>query len=71
MDALARMLIVAGLLLAGAGVLVWLLGRVPGLGHLPGDILIRRGHFTFYAPIATSLLLSLILTLLLNLWFRR
>ncbi|MBX5475714.1 MAG: DUF2905 domain-containing protein [Clostridia bacterium] len=71
MDALARMLVVAGLMLAGAGVLIWLMGRVPGIGHLPGDILIKRGNFTFYAPLATSLLLSLLLTVLLNLWFRR
>lgn len=71
MDALARMLVVAGLMLAGAGALIWIMGRVPGIGHLPGDILIKRGNFTFYAPLATSLLLSLLLTVLLNLWFRR
>lgn len=51
--------------------MVWLFQRVPGLGHLPGDILIRRGNFTVYIPLATSLLLSLILTIFLNLWFFR
>jgi hypothetical protein len=64
------MLVTIGLLLVGVGLVVMLVGRIPGLGRLPGDILIRRGNFTFYAPIATMLLLSLVLTLLLNL-FRR
>ncbi|HHY92423.1 MAG TPA: DUF2905 domain-containing protein [Firmicutes bacterium] len=61
----------------GLGVLVFVLGlflasagRFLNLGHLPGDIFVRRGNFTFYFPLVTSLLLSLILTLILNL-FRR
>jgi DUF2905 family protein len=72
--AIARLLIVAGLLLAGVGVALLLVGRVPGLGwldRLPGDITIRRGPVTIFAPIVTSLLLSLALTLILNLIFRR
>jgi DUF2905 family protein len=72
--AIARLLIVAGLVLAGVGVLLLLIGRVPGLGwlgRLPGDITIRRGPVTIFAPIVTSLLLSLALTLILNLIFRR
>jgi DUF2905 family protein len=72
--AIARLLIVAGLILAGVGVLLLLIGRVPGLGwlgRLPGDITIRRGPVTIFAPIVTSLLLSLALTLILNLIFRR
>ncbi|MBT9259535.1 MAG: DUF2905 domain-containing protein [Clostridiales bacterium] len=71
MDSLARLLFLSGLLLIGAALLVWLFQRVPGLGHLPGDILIRRGNVTVYIPLATSLLLSLILTIFLNLWFFR
>ena len=70
MSEFGRMLVTIGLLLVGVGLLVMLVGLIPGLGRLPGDILIRRGNFTFYAPIATMLLLSLVLTLLLNL-FRR
>ncbi|NLN29046.1 MAG: DUF2905 domain-containing protein [Firmicutes bacterium] len=70
MSEFGRMLVTIGLLLVGVGLVVMLVGRIPGLGRLPGDILIRRGNFTFYAPIATMLLLSLVLTLLLNL-FRR
>src|SRR5881398_3246225 len=45
--------------------------RIPFLGRLPGDISVDRGSVHFYFPIVTSLLLSLILTLLLNLFFRR
>ena len=61
------LLIGAGLILAALG-LVMVLG-VP-LGRLPGDIVVRRGNFTFYLPIVTSLVVSIALTLLLML-FRR
>jgi hypothetical protein len=59
---LGRLLIVAGLALAGLGLLLTLGGKIPGLGRLPGDIVIERGSFRLYLPLATSLLLSLILT---------
>ena len=48
-----------------------LVGRVPWIGRLPGDIHIQRGTFTFYFPLATSLLLSVVLTLLLYVVGRR
>lgn len=63
---MSRTLIFIGLLLVAAGLLWPWLGRI-GLGRLPGDIVIEREGFTFYAPIATGLLLSLLLSLLL--WF--
>lgn len=59
---LGRLLIVVGLVLAGLGLLLTLGGRIPGLGRLPGDIVVERGSFRLYLPLATSLLLSLILT---------
>jgi hypothetical protein len=59
---LGRVLIVAGLALAGLGLLLSLGGKIPGLGRLPGDIVIERGSFRLYLPLATSILLSLILT---------
>jgi hypothetical protein len=68
---IARMLVVFGLLIALAGVALMLVGRVPGLGRLPGDIHIERGNWTFYFPLATSLLLSVVLTLILWLLGRR
>ena len=46
-------------------------GRVPWVGRLPGDIYIQRGNFTFYFPLATSLLLSVVLTLIFYLVGRR
>lgn len=59
---LGRVLIVAGVVLAGLGLLLTLGGKIPGLGRLPGDIVVERGNFRFYLPLATSLLLSLVLT---------
>jgi hypothetical protein len=66
---LGKTLIVAGLLIAVIGAVVLLGGKV-GLGRLPGDIVYRKGGFTFYLPWVTCLLLSLVLTLVLSL-FRR
>ena len=71
MDNLGKLLIVFGLLIAGAGVLVVLAGRVPWLGRLPGDISVQRGNWTFYFPLATSILISVVLTLLFWLFGRR
>jgi hypothetical protein len=65
---MGRLLILIGLLIAGAGLLITL--GVP-LGRLPGDLSYRRGNFSFYFPLATSILASIILTLLLMLFGRR
>ncbi|PYM78117.1 MAG: DUF2905 domain-containing protein [Candidatus Rokuibacteriota bacterium] len=66
-----KVLVALGLLIALAGVVLMLVGRVPWLGRLPGDIHIERGNFSFYFPLATSLLLSVVLTLLLYIVGRR
>jgi hypothetical protein len=71
LDDIGRTLLVVGLLIAVMGVLMLLGGQLPWLGRLPGDISIERGNFRFYAPLATCLLLSLIVTLVLNLVARR
>ncbi len=65
MTGLGRMLIVAGLVIAAVGALLLLSGKIPWLGRLPGDIFVKREKFTFYFPLATSLLISLILSLIL------
>lgn len=70
MTSIGKLLIVVGLLIAGLGVLMLLAGRVPWIGRLPGDIYIRRGNWSFYFPLATSLIVSLVLTLILW-WFGR
>lgn len=62
----SRLLIFAGFLLIGLG-LVWMIGERFGLGRLPGDLIIERGNLRIYIPLATSLLLSVALSLLL--WF--
>ena len=64
---MGKTLVLLGLGIAALGVLVML--GVP-FGRLPGDIYIRRGNFSFYFPLATSIVLSILLTLLLA-WFRR
>lgn len=61
---MGKLLVVAGLIIAGLGMLVML--GVP-VGRLPGDITVRRGNFTFYFPLATSIIASILLTLLLAL----
>jgi hypothetical protein len=66
---MSRTLILIGLAIVAIGVLWPWLGRL-GLGRLPGDILIQRGNFTFYAPIATGLLVSIVLSLILTLFNR-
>ncbi|HLK23170.1 MAG TPA: DUF2905 domain-containing protein [Caulobacteraceae bacterium] len=60
---LQRLLIVVGAAILAAGLLWPFLARL-GLGRLPGDILIRRGGVTFYAPIVTCLIASIVVTLL-------
>jgi len=67
METLGRGLVVLGLVLAAVGLVLWSGLRIPWLGRLPGDVLIRREGFTFYFPIATSIVISLLLTLLFNL----
>ena len=70
-DSLAKLLILFGIVLAVAGGLLLLVGKIPFLGRLPGDIVIQRENWSFYLPLTTSLLLSLLLTLLFSLFGRR
>jgi len=66
MASVGRMLIALGFLLFVAGGVILLAGRIGfPLGRLPGDIAVRGKHVTFYAPIATCLLLSILLSLIL------
>jgi hypothetical protein len=68
---LGRSLIIFGAIMVLVGVLLVFSGKIPFLGRLPGDIVVRKGGFTLYAPLMTGLILSLLLTLALNLWARR
>jgi hypothetical protein len=73
MASLGRTLLVMGLVLAAVGVLLVAAERLPGLriGRLPGDLRVERGRFTFYFPLATSIVVSVVLSLVLWLIGRR
>jgi hypothetical protein len=64
MPELGRSLILAGLVLAVIGAALSLFGRIPWIGRLPGDFYIQRENFTFYFPLGTCILLSVVATLL-------
>jgi hypothetical protein len=68
---MGRLLLVVGVVVAAVGLGMMLLPRVPWLGHLPGDVHVRRDDFSFHFPIVTCLVVSVVLTLVLNLFFRR
>jgi hypothetical protein len=69
------MLMILGLVLLVGGAVLWAGGalgtRIPFLGRLPGDIHVQRGSWSFYFPLTTSIVLSIVLTLVLALWSRR
>jgi hypothetical protein len=71
---IGRFLVAVGLVLAAIGLLLLIAPQVPGLdrlGRLPGDIFIQRGNTTIFFPIVTSILVSVALTVILNLFIRR
>jgi hypothetical protein len=65
---LGRVLIVAGIVLVVAGVIVTCAGRIP---RLPGDVVIQRPHLTVFIPVGWMVVVSVVLTVLLNVLFRR
>jgi hypothetical protein len=64
MTVMGKALIVMGLLMVLVGVTLLFPGKIPWLGRLPGDICIRKGAFSLYFPVATCILISLILSVL-------
>lgn len=70
-EGLGKLLIVFGVVLVLLGGLLLVVGKIPFIGRLPGDIYIQRDNFTFYFPLATSLLISILLTLLFSFFSRR
>ncbi len=70
----AKLIIFFGLILIVLGILFLVISKLPylgNLGRLPGDIYIKKGNFIFYFPIVTSILLSIFLTIIINLIFRK
>jgi hypothetical protein len=75
MAEIGRMLVLLGVVLVIVGAVLWLGGavggKVPYVGRLPGDIHVERGNWSFYFPLTTSILLSIVLTLVLTFLSRR
>jgi hypothetical protein len=73
LDTLGRLMLLLGGLLAGLGLLLLLLGRLPLIGRLPGDFHLRWGNTTCYFPLMTGIVLSILATIILNLivWLLR
>lgn len=65
MQGIGRILLIGGGVLALVGLFFILSPKIPFLGRLPGDILVKRENFTFYFPLATSILLSILLSLVM------
>ncbi len=70
LSSVGKFLVVAGLGVALVGVILMLAPRIPWLGHLPGDISIERGNFRFYFPLGTLIVVSVLLTIALNVILR-
>lgn len=66
MNDIGKSIMIMGIILAGIGLLVAVAGKIPGLGKLPGDIFIKKGNFSFYFPLATCVLISVILSLIIG-----
>ncbi len=71
MSELGRYLMIIGLALAAVGTIIWLMPKVPWLGKLPLDFHFKRENFTFYFPLGTCILISIILTLILALFRKK
>lgn len=67
MNELAKLIILIGSVLIVLGIVLLFVGKIPFLGRLPGDIIIKRDNFTFYFPIATSIIISIIMSIVIYL----
>jgi hypothetical protein len=65
MGEIAKVMIVIGAVLIAAGLVILVFPRLPFVGKLPGDILIKKENYTFYIPLATSIVISIIISLIL------
>jgi len=66
-----KLLIFLGIIIVLVGLFLVSFSKIPYLGKLPGDIYVKKGNFSFYFPLATSIIISIFLTILLNLIFRK
>jgi hypothetical protein len=70
-NGLAKGLIVLGGIILLIGIVMLLAGKIPFLGKLPGDLSIKKDNFSLYFPVMTCIVLSILLTVILNLFFRK
>jgi hypothetical protein len=70
MGGLSKTLIAVGIVLVIVGLLASLAGKLPWIGHLPGDIHVQRGRFSFYFPLTTCIVVSIVISLVAY-WFKR
>ena len=68
MNGTGKLLIILGIVLVLAGIIILLAGKFPGIKSIPGDMVFKKENFTFYFPLGTSILISIILTLIIFLW---
>ncbi len=71
MNEIGKILMFVGFALILAGAVIFAFGKIPGFGRLPGDIFIKKENFTFYFPLATCLLISAVISLIIYLWQRK
>lgn len=73
LSSIGKLLVLGGIIIAIFGILLLVMGNIPFLGRLPGDITIRRGGSTIFFPIVTCIVLSVVLTIIVNLvlWLLR
>ena len=71
LSGLGRMLVFIGAITVLFGVVLLFANKIPFLGRLPGDIYVSKRNFTFYFPLATSILVSVVLSLIMWLWSKR
>lgn len=70
MNGIGKFLILSGVILIFVGA-IFVVGEKFGLGKLPGDISVKRENFSFHFPIVSSIIISILLTVILNIFFRR
>lgn len=68
---MGKYLVIIGLVITAVGVVFMVLPKIPFLGRLPGDILLKKDNFTFYFPLTTSIILSIVISLVLYFIGRR
>ena len=71
MTEFAKLFILVGILFIVIGLGLYFLPKIPGLGRLPGDIYIKKENFSFYFPLTTSILISILISLILMLWTKK